>query len=185
MSNRLTCCLRFQSTLPARGATGDNRCAVLFYKHFNPRSPHGERRNRTMICFAILLFQSTLPARGATRAEAQVKNMLIFQSTLPARGATSAVSCFRSKMLISIHAPRTGSDDDRAEGIVARRRISIHAPRTGSDFRRRSFRRRGYISIHAPRTGSDTSGGAFRALLSRFQSTLPARGATKTRNQRE
>ena len=35
--------------------------------------------------------------------------------------------------------------------------ISIHAPRTGSDAQRRLFRLRHLIiSIHAPRTGSDT-----------------------------
>ena len=33
----------FQSTLPARGATG-NRARYWYRCHFNPRSPHGERR---------------------------------------------------------------------------------------------------------------------------------------------
>ncbi len=35
--------LRFQSTLPARGATGRPDAAVRVGCHFNPRSPHGER----------------------------------------------------------------------------------------------------------------------------------------------
>ena len=34
------------------------------------------------------------------------------------------------------------------------------------------------ISIHAPRTGSDSLLASSSATLSRFQSTLPARGAT-------
>ena len=37
-------------------------------------------------------------------------DMGIFQSTLPARGATVTALDQRMKKLISIHAPRTGSD---------------------------------------------------------------------------
>ncbi len=57
---------------------------------------------------------------------------------------------------ISIHAPRTGSDEGFLlvlDGFV----ISIHAPRTGSDTLRRMKSTSGLISIHAPRTGSDIS----------------------------
>ena len=35
----------FQSTLPARGATERPRAADAHGSHFNPRSPHGERRH--------------------------------------------------------------------------------------------------------------------------------------------
>ena len=38
----------------------------------------------------------------------------------------------RQREEISIHAPRTGSDDEAREGIK-NMLISIHAPRTGSD----------------------------------------------------
>ena len=79
--------------------------------------------------------------------------------------------------IISIHAPRTGSDKFRVIGVHTKtefqstlpargatftsvtsspyRFISIHAPRTGSD--RMVFWPSGHaeISIHAPRTGSD------------------------------
>ena len=44
-------------------------------------------------------------------------------------------------MLISIHAPRTGSDQSDVAARV-NRLISIHAPRTGSDIYRRSGARR-------------------------------------------
>ena len=56
--------------------------------HFNPRSPHGER----------------LAAQQAKNLQMQ------FQSTLPAWGATNAFSALSSKIRISIHAPRMGSD---------------------------------------------------------------------------
>ena len=34
---------RFQSTLPARGATSGRKCSSFSKNYFNPRSPHGER----------------------------------------------------------------------------------------------------------------------------------------------
>ena len=78
--------------------------------HFNPRSPHGER-----------------PAHSAFAASASA-----FQSTLPARGATGAMTTFFIPIVISIHAPRTGSDRNRRVHFGGFE-ISIHAPRTGSD----------------------------------------------------
>ena len=84
---------RFQSTLPARGATsaldrhgGEN-------VDFNPRSPRGERPDSTRSgSYAVDKFQSTLPARGATLdTGGDPMEQFIFQSTLPARGATQAV----------------------------------------------------------------------------------------------
>ena len=55
-------------------------------------------------------FQSTLPARGATRVILRLPNGEVFQSTLPARGATSDSNPNGWELVISIHAPRTGSD---------------------------------------------------------------------------
>ena len=57
--------------------------------------------------------------------------------------------------------------------------ISIHAPCTGSDPIVKGFSDIFLsISIHAPCTGSDISGGLLAATRWKFQSTLPARGAT-------
>ena len=132
------------------------RCPKSRVSHFNPRSPHGERRTGTT----------------STKHTAS-----IFQSTLPARGATSVIGVPCASAVISIHAPRTGSDSAAWRHCI-RASISIHAPRTGSDdttdgdaqapphFNPRSphgerpprggrTRRRNGISIHAPRTGSD------------------------------
>ena len=126
-------------------------------RHFNPRSPHGERRLFGQRGDADSLFQPTLPARGATRR------------------ATS-----KSNKQISTHAPRTGSDLEPiskhkkhlkfqptlpARGAtstrywrMSSRTISTHAPRTGSDPVSPAERRNDYISTHAPRTGSDDNG---------------------------
>ena len=93
------------------------------------------------------------------------------------------------------------------EKLVEEYKISIHAPRTGSDAKYRENREKHQISIHAPRTGSDSRG---RCALTRcinfnprsphgerrvcaghtlykgkFQSTLPARGATRGRTKED
>ena len=81
---------RFQSTLPARGATKPWKANRYPLQNFNPRSPHGERRQILLKTMGVYLFQSTLPARGATTiARATGGGGDLFQSTLPARGATS------------------------------------------------------------------------------------------------
>ena len=131
------------------------RAPVLIY--FNPRSPHGERRAYDKPFWGVC---------------------------------------------ISIHAPRTGSDEERIDR-PRHSAISIHAPRTGSDllwcappWRGGDFNPRSphgerpallsrsslkiAISIHAPRTGSDFGWSLSSSLRAGFQSTLPARGATRS-----
>ena len=125
-------------------------------------------------------FQSTLPARGATRARVYARTFITFQSTLPARGATLYHSCL--VVTIRNFNPRSPHGERRRDlrDLVCRRVISIHAPRTGSD---RRYAAAGCemieISIHAPRTGSDRAGTFQPVTNSPFQSTLPARGATR------
>ena len=82
------------------------------------------------------------------------RTLILFQSTLPARGATVRRQPLRRVLRISIHAPRTGSDDNE-DLRTPHSKISIHAPRTGSDGKKMSINDVDVISIHAPRTGSD------------------------------
>ena len=79
------------------------------------------------------IFQSTLPARGATYAKNPVKTLRVFQSTLPARGATSADGV--QHRYGAYFNPRSPHGERLANNYtaVALRLISIHAPRTGSD----------------------------------------------------
>ena len=79
------------------------------------------------------VFQSTLPVRGATRPEVDLCPAQIFQSTLPVRGATDLIALGIFACVISIHAPREGSDDIGPQGPKGDQGISIHAPREGSD----------------------------------------------------
>ena len=145
----------FQSTLPARGAT----------------SRRQSRQSRQQ-------FQSTLPARGATRTATHKRRRERFQSTLPARGATLVLLTLDKRRKFQSTLPARGATTD-GDAQAPPRKISIHAPRTGSDkpekppaaTSRRNFNPR---SPHGERH--------LRRMLSfwtaRFQSTLPARGAT-------
>ena len=81
----------FQPTLPARGATCTCAYTVAACPHFNPRSPHGERRGIHAFSSSKFTFQPTLPARGATAQGVGVAQNAAFQPTLPARGATSSI----------------------------------------------------------------------------------------------
>ena len=80
---------RFQSTLPAGGATTHRPTAHILCRNFNPRSPRGERPPVANAPFKKSRFQSTLPAGGAT---------------------PPACAYIRGHTPISIHAPRGGSD---------------------------------------------------------------------------
>ena len=151
--------------------------------------------------YTCLKFQSTLPARGATLVDAlNARGWTQFQSTLPARGATDLARPFVVNPAISIHAPRTGSDRckiaqtqrqahfnprsphgerlDVLAQLLTYQPISIHAPRTGSDPTEHCTIWALQISIHAPRTGSDVGESVTFTVTQKFQSTLPARGAT-------
>ena len=148
---------QFQSTLPARGATVREAGELGRHQHFNPRSPHGER---------------LLGGVAETLMEE-----------------------------ISIHAPRTGSD---LRLRSRRARINHFNPRSPHGERPLIAIHTFFlvkISIHAPRTGSDPCRTSSKAgypyfnprsphgerhvlqfllpIINVFQSTLPARGATR------
>ena len=98
--------------------------------------------------------------------------------------------------------PRSPCGERRVEGTkyILNYLISIHAPRVGSDIIDRDYQGNENISIHAPRVGSDVKerqevdgaryfnprspcgerqqGGATNEGYKRFQSTLPVWGAT-------
>ena len=150
-------------------------CPML---HFNPRSPHGERRYYFVTDITFVQFQPTLPARGATTRFERRLTQRQFQPTLPARGATIFRTQLPHLSSISTHAPRTGSDKSNSARASSTLTISTHAPRTGSDFAGvcgahtiKNFNPR---SPHGERLSKPTS---TKRPFS-FQPTLPARGAT-------
>ena len=182
---------------------GDQKhCRARASRHyFNPRPPRG---GRLMICNdgdGYYQFQSTPPARGATSRFCRIcKRKQNFNPRPPRGGRQVELTDVATKEIISIHAPREGGDPgpkDRVPWLD----ISIHAPREGGDNEAKPGRGITAISIHAPREGGDPPapghhllcrnfnprpprGGRRGCACSRprwteFQSTPPARGATK------
>ena len=148
-------------------------------RDFNPRSPRGER----LTDFGEDVdncpnFNPRSPRGERPALESKIEGYKKFQSTLPARGATYMGFAQTKQEQISIHAPREGSDC-----------VSIHIILTRSDFNPRSPRGERLtqaafgaesLSHFNPRS---PRGERRSAILSpfaspRFQSTLPARGAT-------
>ena len=147
----------FQPTLPARGATPQARrrgrhdtisthaprtgsdtiplFSAFVQRHFNPRSPHGERHASGQPEHASgQQFQPTLPARGATPYNVDYEGGTgKFQPTLPARGATES-SQWSMRMRNNFN-PRSPHGERHAyvRTDPAGNIISTHAPRTGSD----------------------------------------------------
>ena len=105
-----------------------------------------------------------------------------FQSTLPAGGATVDLSSATSATInISIHAPRGGSDAlpaCRVAGVQPD--ISIHAPRGGSDLLHEQPNGESPdFNPRSPRGERHSDDNLKSGATEKFQSTLPAGGATE------
>ena len=123
----------FQSTLPARGAT-KWKYVYTYSEKISIHAPRtGSDYQPILLIPQMLPFQSTLPARGATNTYGAISYYVIFQSTLPARGATIKRS-FLSTLHVDFN-PRSPHGERPGVCIVVNpvKVISIHAPRTGSD----------------------------------------------------
>ena len=132
---------------------------VIVSSGFNPRSPRGERLRR---------FRWRRHRR-------------LFQSTLPARGATALGLGWQALHLVSIHAPREGSDTADSWSAATRTGFNPRSPRgerhTADSW---SAATRLGVSIHAPTRGERHDVVVALGGQVAFQSTLPARGATHT-----
>ena len=125
--------------------------------YFNPRSPHGERHKNPDGCTLVSIFQSTLPAWGAT----YILSFVVHHH------------------IISIHAPRMGSDIFRS---TLRHISGYFNPRSPHGERQKL-----HVLLHGaiqfqstlPAWGATLSMVKLFSVFSRFQSTLPAWGATE------
>ena len=171
--------------------------------NFNPRSPHGERLRSLTSTDSKATFQSTLPARGATIcATVRLVARREFQSTLPARGATRPVLYSEKRGgLISIHAPRTGSDSMIRIFPSSVRHFNPRSPHGERRWNRQQRMEQRYFNPRSPHgerrhiIQHSNAGDVYfnprsphgerrqhrYVMVSQwveFQSTLPARGAT-------
>ena len=100
----------FLSTLPVRGAT------LLKWQ-----------------LAMIWLFLSTLPVRGATLAARNSNNGTTFLSTLPVRGATDDLQDIHQSLTQFLSTLPVRGATIQCQQAATAQIISIHAPREGSD----------------------------------------------------
>ena len=81
----------FQSTLPVWGATRSLMSGFVRIKHFNPRSPCGERPRDFTLLMKRIHFNPRSPCGERPVTAAGIHAAAQFQSTLPVWGATPEV----------------------------------------------------------------------------------------------
>ena len=130
-------------------------------------------------------FQSTPPARGATwRISRGSENCGRFQSTPPARGATRGRSGAAAHRDVSIHAPREGSDYTLIQPTTRVNSFNPRPPR-GERPNYRGTQNGTQICFNPrPPRGERHKVLLDDSLVHGFQSTPPARGATRTGDYR-
>ena len=117
-------------------------------------------------------FQSTRPVRGATGHRDYGNGAwLWFQSTRPVRGATTLVVDTADAAEFQSTRPRPASPTWR---------FNPRAPCGARRGRPRPQPRARAVSIHAPRAGRDLASTSLALRPTRFQSTRPVRGATRS-----
>ena len=167
----------FQSTLPARGAT----FSVADFSIVDEISIHapctGSDVHPTFDGGRFRTISIHAPCTGSDDVALSVSAGSHISIHAPCTGSDSLelVSC--QGVCISIHAPCTGSDNSSSSSRAARTDFnprSLHGERRNDSDHFREVA----ISIHAPCTGSDSLRTACTFPTRRFQSTLPARGAT-------
>ena len=193
--------LVFQSTLPVWGATEtDHRSgrgvqisihaprvgsdttpapAGRRYPDFNPRSPCGERHTGPPGASCTDNFNPRSPCGERPTARSMTCSPPRFQSTLPVWGATCASAPVPVIIVISIHAPRVGSDSAQLHR-TGNPALNFN-PRSPCGERRTPPGGRIVDSAHFnPRSpcGERPAGLAMCTTEAQFQSTLPVWGAT-------
>ena len=149
--------LRFQSTLPMKGATAAPAGRTIRFWNFNPRSQWRERLITVRGATSPQQFQSTLPMKGATqasRSQGGVKNISIHA---PNEGSDVITANTINKQIISIHAPNEGSDPNMLSLSLRFTKFQSTLPMKGATVCCPSYKRPYVISIHAPNEGSDVS----------------------------
>ena len=150
--------------------------------NFYPRSPRGERRLREAVNEALTEFLSTLPARGATPrvgAGGQRPNNHFYPRSPRGERRGGDAEGVVGKV-ISIHAPREGSDFMGVAGIKRYQLFLSTLPARGATQVWRAVWPCGYISIHAPREGSDNIQPQETGVVQRISIHAPREGSDVT-----
>ena len=117
---------------PRKGSDSTSSQALTMQKHFNPRSPQGERRCDPGRFLFALQISIHAPRKGSDDCGCCSPPGRWYFNPRSPQGERHRGTGATPKYMISIHAPRKGSDTARY-CLVWTSRISIHAPRKGSD----------------------------------------------------
>ena len=150
--------------------------------YFNPRTPRGVRPFPDSGLGWCQWISIHAPREGCDRRSLLPSMLpLNFNPRTPRGVRHIAARNFANAIMISIHAPREGCDRFGVMTLKESGKISIHAPREGCDPTARRFF--ALCSNFNPRTPRGVRPRASRpdASSGPFQSTHPARGATKLR----
>ena len=153
---------------------------------FNPRSPHGERRPLRSRFRCPRNFNPRSP-HGERRYRRAWRRRVQANFNPRSPHGERQQSCFSggATSVFQSTLPARGATDFAKAGIAQRYYISIHAPRTGSDIVAVGCTsRRRHFNPRSPH-GERHGGGVLLVSLEIFQSTLPARGATSARQRRD
>ena len=165
-----------------RGATAAGSALPGPPCNFNPRAPCGARLVLVGTAYLAWSFQSTRPMRGATEHPESQRQFQPFQSTRPMRGATYSWPEWRALRLISIHAPHAGRDLTAPASHCIAGGISIHAPHAGRDPPGiiQCWPSQSKFQSTRPMRGATRSSLTIELYRTVFQSTRPMRGATES-----
>mgnify|MGYP000095756806 CR=1 FL=1 len=146
----------------------------LAYRHFNPRSPHGERRDFCRKSGRNQAFQPTLPARGATGDKFLTLLIAVHFNPRSPHGERPPKGLpHRPRRNFNPRSPH----GERLSALPYRsglRKISTHAPRTGSDGScRRRYRKPKHFNPRSPHGERPTMSFIFCVFISNFNPRSP------------
>ena len=171
--------IRFQPTLPARGATQTFYIKSADAADFNPRSPHGERRRGSAFRQKQQPISTHAPRTGSDPDSfLPVQDEPIFQPTLPARGATVPAGCCTTiSVKFQPTLPARGATATPEWVANCSANFNPRSPHGERPAARRRRQSRAYFNPRSPH-GERRSRRRSGCCFCRFQPTLPARGAT-------
>ena len=140
---------------PRTGSDEDETRHAATSGNFNPRSPHGERRKKPISPRRWKDFNPRSPHGERRETYTIIKATTNFNPRSPHGERPYFSASEGTKMAISTHAPRTGSDGEGSEADDAEKKFQPTLPARGATKAGDAVKGEGSISTHAPRTGSD------------------------------
>ena len=176
--------IRFQPTLPARGATREIiiDAADMSISTHAPRT--GSDTPEALNIYCHYIFQPTLPARGATvKRVTPRRRRQQFQPTLPARGATLFDA--QATYAESNFNPRSPHGERRCwktQRRTWRKNFNPRSPHGERPLKSGKHHHSPHFNPRSPHGERLYSCGGDYCVGWKFQPTLPARGATAQSN---